>query len=237
MNRRDFARVGLAVVSAPFAGSARAESAADAVLHRIVASLADRHAENLPVPVSWVAERLAGHDATVQRIVAFHLLQQVPYRLTRWTGDPDSLFRAWRGDCRHKAFAQMRLFSALGVPVRHAKVRFDWADLPIPAAILAELPSTLGVHDTVALTIDGRPAIVDPTWDPSLAAAGFPVLGAWDGRSPTPMVTVGETRVAYPDSLPEGADPYGHLGVPWPNRERTQAFNRALNSWLDSLRS
>ena len=237
MNRREFAYFWLAAVSGLFAKPARAEKTADVLVRQVSSGLARRRAEGLPVPVSWVVEQLSGHDAVEQRIAAFHLLQQIPYRLTRWTGDPDSLFQGWRGDCRHKAFAQMRLFSALGVPVRHAKVRFDWADLPIPGHILSELPQTLGIHDTVELTVDGRHVIVDPTWDPPLATTGFPVLEAWNGYSPTPMVTLGQTVVAYPDGLPAGVSAYDHLGVPWPIRERTQAFNRALNAWLDGLRS
>ncbi|WP_422367329.1 hypothetical protein [Pelagibius sp.] len=237
MNRREFAFFGLTSLSGLAIGPAHSETAASALLHQVTSNLAQRHAENLAIPLSWVARQFSGHDPVAQRVAAFHLIQHVPYRLTRWTGDPDSLFQGWRGDCRHKAFAQMRLFSALGMPVCHAKVRFDWADLPIPSSILAELPQTLGVHDTVELVLDGQRMIVDPTWDPTLAAAGFPVLAAWDGRSPTPLVTRGEITIAYPDRLPDGVGIYDHLGVPWPNRERTQAFNRAFNAWLNTLRT
>jgi len=84
--------------------------------------------------------------------------------------------------------------------------------------------------------VDGVSIIVDPTWDPALAAAGFPILPAWDGVSPTAPVTNGSLTVIRPGDVPNGANLYEHFGIRWPVRERTLAFNRAFNAWTDTFR-
>lgn len=99
------------------------------------------------------------------------------------------------------------------------------------------LTDTRGFHDTVELTLDGQRIIVDPTWDPALAAAGFPVMPAWDGVSSTAPVTIGQLTAIRPGDVPEGVSLYDHFGLRWPVREQTLAFNRAFNAWSDTFRA
>ncbi|WP_407216980.1 hypothetical protein [Enterobacter hormaechei] len=86
-----------------------------------------------------------------------------------------SLFQQGFGDCRHKAAAAERLLTDGGITAKRKLVRFDWADLPVPADILAILPQTQGFHDTVAFELQGKTYLFDAT-DMALRGAGFPVM-------------------------------------------------------------
>ncbi|MGT2467836.1 hypothetical protein ACVOMV_27770 (plasmid) [Mesorhizobium atlanticum] len=109
------------------------------------------------VSTAWIAQRL-GEELTEgdKRIAAFTLVRNVPYRLTAWTGDPDSLFVNERGDCRHKSAALLRIMRVWKFDAEPVRVLFDWADLPIPKAVLQPLAETRGFHDTVEVRINGR---------------------------------------------------------------------------------
>ena len=232
MHRRGFV-TGLATASlAPLAPPLRAQSRPAPDVGQIITALNARQRAGQATPADWVAQQVTLLPQAQRAPAAFAVVQSVPYRISRWTGDPDSLFSLGRGDCRHKAFGQMRLFKALGLRVRHVKTRFDWADLPIPQTALKELKSTLGVHDSVAVQTAQGWTIVDATWDPTLARLGFPVAPTWDGSSATPPLTRGALQSLFVDEMPKGSNPYELLSVPWPIRARTQAFNRALNRWL-----
>jgi hypothetical protein len=184
-----------------------------------------------------LAEELSrGISSRDSRIAAFHLVQRVPYKLTKWEGDPDSLFVLGRGDCRHKSAATRRLMRLLGYPVDAVKVPFDWADLPIPERVLARLSETRGIHDAVEVIIDGQRRLVDPTWDPALGAISFPTIPLWDGVSSTPLITSRATIIVRTGDLPQGRNLYDHFNISWPVREKTLAFNKAFNEWSDSLR-
>lgn len=74
-----------------------------------------------------------------------------------------SLFQQGFGDCRHKAAAAERLLTDGGITAKRKLVRFDWADLPVPADILAILPQTQGFHDTVAFELQGKTYLFDAT--------------------------------------------------------------------------
>ncbi len=87
-----------------------------------------------------------------------------------------SLFQQGFGDCRHKAAAAERLLTDGGITAKRKLVRFDWADLPVPADILAILPQTQGFHDTVAFELQGKTYLFDATRDMALRGAGFPVM-------------------------------------------------------------
>ncbi len=95
-----------------------------------------------------------------------------------------SLFQQGFGDCRHKAAAAERLLTDGGITAKRKLVRFDWADLPVPADILAILPQTQGFHDTVAFELQGKTYLFDATGY-GLARSGFPGDAFWDGNSDT----------------------------------------------------
>lgn len=226
--RRDvvwaLAGAGLSVL-APRLGRA----SSDSVARSLEAEMSARRARGETITGDWLLASMTGLDARQKRVATFELVRGVPYRLSRWTGDPDSLFTQGQGDCRHKAAAEQRMFARQGLAAERIVVLFDWADLPIPRAILKLLPETRGFHDTVEVEIGGRAVIIDATWDRGLASAGFPVQAEWDGNSPTTPVTEGPVSILRPGDIPEGQDLYLFLGFRPPVRERTQAFNQAFN--------
>jgi hypothetical protein len=128
-----------------------------------------------------------------------------------------------------------RLYGRLGVETRFIYVAFRFDDMP------GRLPPALrdAVHDGVvrahaALRVR-RPhgwIDVDATFDRPLAAAGFVVTDAWDGRTSMPLAVAPLSRV-------ESTLPPEHeerlLGI----THRTQlprSVVEPLNEWLDTLR-
>jgi hypothetical protein len=239
MNRRKFL-IG-AGLTAFRPSSALAQNQTSEPLETSVAELerelSTLRAEGKPVSAGWITGRLeTGLTDRDRRVAAFEIVRNIPYRLTAWTGDPDSLFANGRGDCRHKSAALLRLMQAWKFDARPIQLVFDWADLPIPKAVLALLAETRSFHDTVEVRINGKMTLVDPTWDPVLGKAGFPVLANWDGIEPTPAITPRANVVIRQGDFKAGTDLYAQFGIRWPQRSRTLAFNRAFNAWTDELR-
>ncbi|MER9953085.1 transglutaminase family protein [Mesorhizobium sp. M0047] len=221
--------------------AAAQEATASTVAARVAEAeqqIVRRRAGGDSIPAEWVVERLGvGLSKRDRHIAAFHIVRNVPYKLTAWKGDPDSLFTLGRGDCRHKSAAFLRLMRAWDFHARPVQVPFDWADLPVPRSVLQPLLETRGIHDSVEVRIDGAMALVDPTWDPPLGAAGFPVLADWDGIGPTLGITSKADTIVRRGDVEAGTDLYSYFGINWPERDRTLAFNRALNAWTDEVRA
>ncbi|WP_231591988.1 Tat pathway signal sequence [Yersinia massiliensis] len=148
-----------------------------------------------------------------------------------------SLFQQGFGDCRHKTAAAERLLVSGGITAKRILVRFDWADLPIPADILAILPQTQGFHDTVTFELNGKTFLFDATWDIALRGADFPVMSSWDGNSDTWSVTSRMPTQQTVQMPQPGQDIYSSNQMSWPQRDKTMAFNQALNSWLKDIRA
>lgn len=240
MDRRKILALGAASALAGFAALGRpamAQTDFSTIVLDTEAAMLARRQNGQAISAEWLIERISPLDDRLRRIAVFELVRRVPYKLSSWSGDPNSLFDGWRGDCRHKEAACRRLLTLLGVRAVHIQILFNWADLPIPRNILTPLTDTRGFHDTVEMTVDGVAVIVDPTWDPPLAAAGFPLLPAWDGVSATAPITNGDLTIIRPGVIPNGVSPYDHFGVRWPVRERTLEFNRAFNDWSDTFRT
>lgn len=238
VNRRTILGFGLAAASITFIRPVVASG--DVVMARVRQTenrIAERLASGLAIPAEWTSQALAdGLDERQRRQAAFYLVQRVPYKLTAWTGDPDSLFTLQRGDCRHKSAALRRLYRAWGLQTVAVRVPFDWADLPIPGSVLSPLDETRGIHDAIEVRIDGRAVLVDATWDAALGSIGFPMTGNWDGISPTLAVTQNADIIVRPNDVPDGTNLYDRFGIAWPVREKTLAFNRAFNAWSDEVR-
>ena len=240
MNRRMFLiGAGLTAFAPAYAvAQSQTSEPLDPRVAELEREMATLRAEGKPISTGWVAGKLeAGLTDRDRRVAAFKIVQNLPYRLTAWTGDPDSLFANGRGDCRHKSAALLRLMRARKFDARPIQLPFDWADLPIPKAVLAPLAETRGFHDTVEVRINGKMTLVDPTWDPVLAKAGFPFLANWDGIESTPAITPRANGVIRQGDFKAGTDLYAHFGIRWPERARTLAFNRAFNAWTDELRA
>ncbi len=240
MNRRMFL-IGTGVAAFAPPAYAVAQNQTPDPLETIVAELerelSTLRAAGKPIPSGRITSGLeTGLTDRDRRVAAFRIIQNIPYRLTAWTGDPDSLFANGRGDCRHKSAALLRLMRAWKFDARPIQLVFDWADLPIPKAVLAPLAETRGFHDTVEVRINGKMTLVDPTWDPVLGKAGFPFLANWDGIQPTPAITPRANVAIRQGDFKAGTDLYAQFGIRWPQRSRTLAFNRAFNAWTDELR-
>ncbi len=238
MDRRSFMVGSIAAVLAPNPSLAQASLAKIAARVTQVEDAMDRRRSiGSAVPGTWLASKLGEQFSTRERrIAAFRTVQNIPYKLTAWKGDPDSLFNLGRGDCRHKSAGLLGILRAWKIEARAVQVPFDWADLPIPTKVLEPLLETRGIHDSVEAKIDGRFVLVDATWDSALASVGFPVMTDWDGASPTPAITANATTIVRPGDLKPGADIFAKFGIKWPQRDRTLAFNRAFNAWTDEVR-
>ncbi|WP_077470756.1 transglutaminase domain-containing protein [Rhizobium sp. P44RR-XXIV] len=240
MNRRAFI-VGIGTVAATprrLFAQASGAGAIEASVAQIEQEIAAKGADKRPISVNLIAELIRSElKEPERRVAAYRLVQNVPYKLTAWNGDPDSLFNLGQGDCRHKTAALRALMKALSIKTQHILMVFDWADLPIPATILSNLVETRSFHDTVEIQQDGSNLLVDSTWDPDLAKAGFPVLTNWNGVNATLPITPKTTVTIRDGDFPKGTDLYVKFGIRWPERKRTQAFNRAFNAWTDEVRA
>lgn len=239
MNRRTL-MIGT-IATALAAGRGHARSATVTVGDRIAVlenEIARRRKTGMAISGNWLASQLEqGLTIRERRIAAFRIAQNIPYKLTPWKGDPDSLLVLGQGDCRHKSAALLSVLRALKIEASPVKIPFDWADLPIPPNVLGHLLETRGIHDAVEARIDGRLVLVDPTWDPALKSVGFPVLSEWDGVGPTLPITPNASAVVRAGELKAGTDLFAQFGIAWPQRQRTQAFNRAFNAWTDEVRA
>ena len=111
----------------------------------------------------WVLQSLGLKPGSTElRRAIFELVRRIPYQLGAWNGESMSLFQQGFGDCRHKAAAAERLLTDGGITAKRKLVRFDWADLPVPADILAILPQTQGFHDTVAFELQAKHTCLMP---------------------------------------------------------------------------
>jgi hypothetical protein len=85
--------------------------------------------------------------------------------------------------------------------------------------------------------LNGKTCLFDATWDIALRGAGFPVMPSWDGNSDTWSVTSRMSTQQTVQMPQPGQDIYSANQMSWPQREKTMAFNQALNSWLDDVRA
>lgn len=190
------------------------------------------------ISAEWILRSLGlpKRSAELRRAI-FELVRRVPYRSGNWNNDPLSLFQQGYGDCRHKAASATQLLQLAGENAQRSLVMFDWADLPVPGSILSLLPDTRGFHDTVKFSLNGRTYCLDATWDMALRSAGFPAMPSWDGHSDTWSATLAGSALPRQVALPQaGQDIYAANNMSWPQREKTMAFNQALNDWMDDIR-
>ncbi|MDG5469354.1 transglutaminase domain-containing protein [Deltaproteobacteria bacterium IMCC39524] len=190
---------------------------------------------NLNIFVENLTEGLEEKEA---RIALFKFVMEQPYKIRSWHSRSGvELFDTGNGDCRHKREALYYLFKSAGLEVRKVTVLYNYADLPIPPEILNLISETRDFHSGMEIKINGEYVYVDPTWDSGLAKVGFPVNSDWDGESPTRAITGGETVTIPHSDYNNISELYNKYGVRWPRRSEQNKFVRALNSWLDDIRS
>jgi hypothetical protein len=137
-------------------------------------------------------------DETVTRVLRetpghalpalFRFVQAMPYRFPGPRDPLHTLQHGW-GTCAGKNYLLAELLRAAGVPVAHqiatGDLRDALPDLPSDLRALAESGPLPDVHSFLTAVGPDGPVVVDASWDPSLAALGFPVQGDWDGCSDT----------------------------------------------------
>jgi transglutaminase-like putative cysteine protease len=182
--------------------------------------------------IAVLLDGIDGSDTGVARL--FERVRDIPFRFAAHR-DADTLLACGAGTCAPKHALLARLYEQLGLETRFLYVSFRFDEMP------GQFPPALrrAAHDGI---VRGHAALrvrrphgwidIDATFDRPLAAAGFVVTQAWDGRTSMPLVVTPLSRV-------ESTLPPEHeerlLGI-----DHRTSFPRAvaqpLNEWLDRLR-
>jgi hypothetical protein len=140
------------------------------------------------------------------RVEAFRSVQNLEYRF-------DLEDRARDQSCRGKAGKLVHALTGLNLAAAQICCRFRWVDTGLPQELVVRFPHRESQHWFVRMKVPetGREIDIDPTWDPALRQAGFPVA-EWDGLNPT-LLAVKPFAIFSPedsariwnaeDSLPE----------------------------------
>ena len=129
------------------------------------------------------------HDSMIS---IFEHIRNIPYSLSVPVTDSitssEQVLIAGKGSCGPKHYLLAEMFRKLNMSVVYATIAFSWndPDLRYPPG-LRELAVNLPVayHLACRVQVGCRWILVDATWDPPLAKAGFPVNDHWDGYSET----------------------------------------------------
>ena len=174
--------------------------------------------------------------------VLFRFVQAMPYRFPG-PRDPGHTLAHGSGTCAGKNYLLAELLAAAGVPVCHLLATGDLGetlpDLPASLRVLAASGPLLDVHSCLTAVGPDGPVLVDASWDPPLAAYGFPVQGAWNGCVDTTLAlrphavyaVCGPDPSAEKDAL--GARLYRHRAGDNARRDR---YLVELSAWMETLR-
>lgn len=133
-----------------------------------------------------------GLDTHQSMISIFEHVRDIPYSLAVPLRDPisgpEEMLRIGRGYCGPKHHLLAAMYRKLDLDVIYATFPFLWndPDLRYPPG-LRELSARVPVshHLACRVQLGNRRVLVDATWDPPLARAGFPVNEHWDGWADT----------------------------------------------------
>ena len=197
---------------------------------------------------SLVQEKLRewtrGLDAREARIAVFTRIRDMPYEIIAELKDPYEgpvkTLEAGRGSCTAKHFLLGAMLQLMELPVQYVTYPFYWGDpdiaYPPEVKMLAER-APLEYHLANKAFIDGKWVLVDATWDPAVAKAGFPVNHDWDGRSDT-VNAVKPLREVVHDGAVERAQYTDEVKAAYSGEEALvlDEFVAAFNRWLRELR-
>ncbi|MFH1382521.1 MAG: hypothetical protein ABIH70_06450 [Chloroflexota bacterium] len=176
-----------------------------------------------------------GKDPLQARISIYEHVRDIPYALVPELNDPEKyvdILRVERGSCTPKHFLLGNMYLRLGLLVLYVVYPFRWSEFadnyPSRLRRLAE-EAPPGHHLACKVEIEGRLVLVDATLDPVWARYGFLVNLEWDGYSNTvlPMELSGDEELYHPGEARLMKASYS---------EKTLAFYRELNAWLDARR-
>lgn len=147
------------------------------------------------------------------------------------------------GTCAGKNYLLAELLETAGVPVTHmiatCDLRDTLPDLPADLRALAESGALPDVHSFLTVLGPDGPVLVDASWDPPLAGAGFPVQADWDGCANTLLAVRPQAvyAVCGPDPSAEKDAVRGRL---YQGREEDRArrdrYLAELSAWMETLR-
>jgi hypothetical protein len=213
---------------------------------------------------------LDAHDSMVS---IFEHIRDIPYSLSVHMPDsitsPEKLLIAGKGSCGPKHYLLAEMFRKLNLSVVYATIAFSWddPDLRYPPG-LRKLASKLPVayHLACRVQVGCRWILVDATWDPPLAKAGFSVNDHWDGYSETrcavkPFKLQVRPPIDYPQKIescsmkrveefcaPDSEKNHWNVvdraryytekvnGRTLSEVELVKQFNREFDAWLDNVR-
>ncbi len=112
----------------------------------------------------------------------FEKVQALPYFILKHR-DSRRLFELKKGCCAEKVIWLGNEFKEINIPIKYYFIEFKWEDLPIPDHIIKLRKKGSGYHLALKAKVKNKGIWVDPTWDPKLEEAGFPVTKDWDGES------------------------------------------------------
>ena len=178
-------------------------------------------------------------------IKVFEAIRDIPYHIDvehlSLEKGPEGMLRDKRGSCSPKHYLMGIMCGKLGVPVKYCTYAFNWkdqdVDYPDDVRKLAEkLPLTY--HLACRARIDGKWVLLDATWDPTLAIAGFPVNIDWDGKSDTTLAVEpeGEERACL--DIRDRDRMFAEMSSAYSLGEKLELsrFTIALNKWLEDIR-
>jgi arylamine N-acetyltransferase len=174
----------------------------------------------------------------------FAFVQAMPYRFPGPRDARHTLERGW-GTCAGKNYLLAELLQAVGVRVAHllavGDLRDMLPDLPPDLRALAKSGPLPDVHSFLTARGPDGPVLVDASWDPPLAAYGFPVQPLpWDGRSDTVPAIHPHAVYAVTGSDPsaEKEEVRARLYRDRPaDKARRDRYLLELSAWMEVIRA
>lgn len=189
----------------------------------------------------WTEEKSKPAD----RISIFEHIRNINYavlpELRNFDSGPEGLLAAMRGSCTPKHFLMGMLFERLGLSVIYTTYPYRWddPDLRYPDE-LRHLAQILPVeyHLACKVNIEGRWVLVDATWDPAIAEAGFPVNTSWDGMSDTRLAVKAVDEIEH-DGVRAREAFVKERKASWSKEDRVReaVFVEEFNRWLEAVRT
>jgi len=190
-------------------------------------------------------EWTAGLNSLDGRTSVYAHIRNIPYMVIPEIRDrekgPREILSRMSGSCTPKHFLLGKMFQAMDIPIKFLSFPYSWDQknvaYPDPLRDLArKIPTEY--HLACQAYLNGKWVIVDATWDPPLAKAGFPVNQAWDGFSDTEVAVDFIEMVEHPSA--EERDEFVKLKkASWTEEDKrlTSEFIDGLNRWLKEVRA
>ncbi len=172
-------------------------------------------------------------DSITARIEIFYAVRDEPYVL-------DLLDRGRNRNCAAKARRLQERLAGVGLTCRRARCLYDWKESGVPLQIIPDrMRLSPPWHEFLRVRVPetGAWVDVDPTWDPALKGAGFPVA-EWDGVNSTilavkPTRFIGDEWAQAAISLSDNCPPERWRQL----HNEIHPYPSEFNAWLEAQRS